>query len=668
MHRSIHGFLALVLVSSLSAFAQDSDNIGHTRHLHRHGDEHPRAAEADGRFMTSRDSPVVLDLPREDDAFFFVVFGDRTGGPTTGVSVLADAVRDTNLLEPDFVMTVGDLVQGYNQTPQWIEQMLEFKQIMDQLVCPWFPVAGNHDIYWRGPDRPEGEHEHNYEMHFGPLWYAFTHKNCGFIALYSDEGDPETGVKDYSKPASNVMSDEQRAWLGETLGRFSELDHVFVFLHHPRWLGGGYGSTWEPVHKMLVQAGNVTAVFAGHIHRMRSDARDGIEYISLATVGGAQSGVVPEAGYVHQFHVVTVRREQIALASIPVGQVMDVREITGEVSRETAELAQSQPKIEGAVTVSADGGARGQIIAHVANPTSRAIDVAVTLASEDNWWTSLPDHAHARIEPGASRAFSFRIDRFAGVLNDRFRPLDLVVSADYLCEGHRYAIPETRRTIPMEVQLPAPARPEVERVIALDGRVGHLAVPPDKIAMDDGPLTLECWMKADSFAKRTGLVAKTENSEYGLFVSGAHPGFSIHLNNAYVDVVAENEVLEPGRWYHIAGVFDGREVRLYVNGSLVGAAPGTGVRTINALPLIIGGDVTGRGTMTSPFDGMIDAVRLSATARYSGEHFEPQRRWSRDDATVLLLNFDGKTAIWLYDESGRGAHPMMRPGVMLADQ
>ena len=77
---------------------------------------------------------------------------------------------------------------------------------MNGLLCPWFPVAGNHDIYWRGPDRPAEEHEQRYEQHFGPLWYAFDHKGCRFIVLYSDEGIPETGERNFSKPDCQVMS------------------------------------------------------------------------------------------------------------------------------------------------------------------------------------------------------------------------------------------------------------------------------------------------------------------------------------------------------------------------------------------------------------------------------------------------------------------------------
>lgn len=656
------------LLAGLCA-GQATDNIGHQRHFHRHGQPHETVPADASRFVTNRQSGVDLSLPKEEDAFFFVVFGDRTGGPAEGVSVLADAVRDTNMLEPDLVMTVGDLVQGYNQTDRWMTQMEEFKGIMSQLLCPWFPVAGNHDIYWRGEGRPTGEHESSYEMYFGPLWYGFKHKNCGFIALYSDEGNPATLEKNFNKPECNVMSPEQLTWLQETLAEFKDLDHVFLFLHHPRWIGGGnYGDTWEPVHKVLVEAGNVTAVFGGHIHNMRSDPRDGIEYVSLATVGGAQPGTVPEAGYLHQFHIVTVRKDQIALASVPVGEVMDVREITGELNRETVQLAEMEPTVEGGVTISTDGGGGGEVKTTISNPTSRPIEVVITPESADNWWTYLPDHAHAVIEPGAEKTFAFRIDRLGGVINDRFCPADLVVSMDCLAAGHRYAIPETRVMVPMEVDLPAPSTPDRERVLAVDGKSGHLALRADQVPVKDGPLTVECWMRADGFADRVGLLAKTESSEYGIFVNKGRPAFSVHLDGKYVEVGGKDGDLEVGQWYHVAGVYDGREVRLYVNGQLVEAKPGIGKRTTNALPLMIGADVSAQGGMTSPFDGQIDGVRISEAARYAGASFRPVRRLGGDAQTVLLLNFDGQVGAWAYDESGREAHPLIGAGVELVEE
>ena len=227
---------ALFVAAWLAAAGGAAAHPPNHDHDHPHNRPHQRSDDS-SRFVTNRASDITLDLPAEENSFIFAVFGDRTGGPADGVKVLAEAVRDTNLIEPDLVMTVGDLIEGYNQRDQWMAQMREYREIMDRLLCPWFPVAGNHDVYWRGPNRPPQEHEGDYEMHFGPLWYAFEHKDCWFIVLYSDEANPETGERNFNKTECQVMSEAQFSWLKETLEKARSARHVFVFLHHPRLAG-----------------------------------------------------------------------------------------------------------------------------------------------------------------------------------------------------------------------------------------------------------------------------------------------------------------------------------------------------------------------------------------------------------------------------------------------
>ena len=648
--------LVVILFACIAA-AQEQDHLSHHRHEYKHNPPHPAAVDK-SRFFTNRSSGVDLPLPDEQDAFFFVIFGDRTGGPVEGVSVLADAVYETNLLEPDLVMTVGDLVQGYNRTEPWLVQMREFKSIMNELLCPWFPVAGNHDVYWRGEGRPKHEHDADYEMYFGPLWYAFTHKNNGFIVLYSDEGNPDTGEKNFEKPECQRMSDEQFQWLGQTLDQFDDLDHVFLFLHHPRWLENKYGDDWEHVHRLLVDAGNVSAVFAGHIHRMRYDGpKDGIEYVTLATVGGAQSAVAPEAGYLHQFHIVTVRKDQIALSAVPVGGVMDVRDLTGVVSEEAGRLARLSPAIEGPIAIERDGSAAGTFKATLLNPTSRPVEVTLTPGSADSRWVFMPDHVHELIEPGLAMAAQFRVARQAGPIDASFRGPMLDVEMDYLAEHLRYAIPESSHRVPMLIDMDAPARPAGDLALDLDGHGDCLRVEPTRIELPaDSPLTLECRFNADRYANRTGLVCKTESSDYGIFVNKGVPEFSIHIGGGYLIVTADQPA-ETGAWHHVAGVYDGAEARLYVDGRLVASKAKTGERRTNALPMYVGADVTGDGSATSLFDGRIDDVRLSSVARYTGDRIDPEQRFEPDNATVLLLNMDGFVGPWLYDESIRAAHP-----------
>lgn len=624
-----------------------------------HGQETPR-------YVTDRPNAIDLPLPGEEDAFTFAIFGDRTGGPAEGIEVLRDAVRDVNLFEPDLVMTVGDLIQGYNQTPEWMLQMHEFRDVMGGLAMPWFPVAGNHDIYWRGEDRPEGEHEASYERHFGPLWYAFEHKDSWFVVLYTDEGNPETGVKDFHVPDAQRISPEQFAWLEQTLEQTGEANHVFVFLHHPRWRGGQYGDDWERVHRLLASRGNVTACFAGHIHRMiYSGERDGIEYFALATTGGVLEHRVPEAGFLHHYHLVTVRPGRISLATLPVGAAIDPRKVTEEVSDAAVAIDDRlRPRFETHLSVENGRALDEDLRFWFENPIQRPLELELSFESRDSRWIVDPDHLHTKLAPGERKELSVHVRRRAGSLDEALHLPEMLVACDVLAEGLRFRMPDRRVTVPVRAIGLTTRR---DNVLELDGRNGHLRVESDMVSLPEGPFTIEARMRARSFRPRQAVLSKTESGEYGLYVGDGRPAFAVHLDGRYVRASVSETALDVDRWYHVAGVFDGSELRLYLDGALIARRAATGPRRTHALPLLIGADPNREGHATSLFDGYLDEVRVSSVARYAGERFEPETRHQADEATLLLLHMEGGIGPWSVDSSASGAHPLRSDGAAEVD-
>ena len=658
----------LILALSISSLLADpppiNPNIGHNHHHHRHGDKHETEEATPERFDTSRKSPVKLPLPKEQDAFTFIVYGDRTGGPDSGVSILADAVRDTNLLEPDFVMTVGDLINGYSNEDVWMKQMKEYKSIMNELACPWFPVAGNHDIYWRGPDKskkPEGEMETAYEMHFGPLWYAFQHKNSWFVVLHSDEGDPKTGEKTFGKPAAQKISPEQFTWLDQTLTKAKGAEHVFLFLHHPRWLGRGYGDDWDRVHKRLKDAGNVSAVFAGHIHTMRYDGpKDGIEYVTLATTGGGQSGAIPQAGYLHHYDIVTVRKDRISLAAVPVGEVLDVREITGDLVAQVNRVKSSPVRITPPLPLKSDLGGRHEVTVTITNPSDRSVATVLSHSSPGDSFSCQPDHHHATIKAGETRDFTFALSWDASIMAGSFSTPTFHLDSEYLAKGFAYEIP--RRTIPVPLDFQLTRDDSLPNGIArFNGMNQALSIPSNRFKINK-EVTLECRFKADSFQGRTGLVNKTESSGYGIFIGNGRPEFIINLDGKYLQVSAPAPLLKTDTWHTLAGVYDGREARLYLDGKLLATEAREGKLKDNRLPLIIGADVNGNGKAVDHFTGVIDWVRLSPKALYSGSEAPTLKEVK---GAVIDLQLNENVGPWHPDSSPSKAHAMSTGGVVI---
>ncbi|MHC4551395.1 MAG: metallophosphoesterase family protein [Planctomycetota bacterium] len=326
---------------------------------------------------TSREEIKPLTPPPEAEGFHFMIMGDRTGGDITeGTQVWRQAIEQANRMQPDFVCTVGDLVWGYDDRQSWLQEANDLNDDLKALQMPYYPVAGNHEIYWlrNTQERPKDHHESAYETHFGPLWYAFEYQNCWFVYLFSDESDSE-GRKGFA-PDLQVMSEQQFTWLQGILQKADKADHVFLFMHHPRWTGKNYDDVWDEVHDVLVDAGNVSAVFTGHYHRADYAEKDGIDYYMLGTTGGGSPFQE------HHFYWVSVQADDYRISEIPVDQPLDARLIKTQrhtlIEREDWSIQSPENRtLEWEISTKGYSFDKGVIDCHIDDPWDESGDHAV---------------------------------------------------------------------------------------------------------------------------------------------------------------------------------------------------------------------------------------------------------------------------------------------------
>jgi hypothetical protein len=113
-----------------------------------------------------------------------------------------------------------------------------------------------------------------------------------------------------------------------------------------------------------------------------------------------------------------------------------------------------------------------------------------------------------------------------------------------------------------------------------------------------------------------------------------------YYNGADQRIVSTGSKIAINTWYHVAAVINGTSVKIYQNGTEVGSGTWSGSPFNNDNHGInIGG-----GYQTTGFNGYVDEVRISNTARYTANFTPSTTPFSNDANTLLLLHFDEPNA------------------------
>jgi hypothetical protein len=198
---------------------------------------------------------------------------------------------------------------------------------------------------------------------------------------------------------------------------------------------------------------------------------------------------------------------------------------------------------------------------------------------------------------------------------------------------------------------------------------------------------LTCSAQYAWFARNTDVISVSGQTDLGtqctievilMLPSSAHSGGSVfdewvlnqeekHLDVSMISVdgvAFPNDPLEASenrglvtldQWHHIAYVCDGVEQRLYLDGQLIQSAPGSATLGNGSGPAFVG-YAPRAGSDLPSFVGLIDTLRVSKLARYSGPSFTPPTGdLLTDPETVLLYNFnDPPDSTAVKDESPLG--------------
>ena len=275
-------------------------------------------------------------LPELDGAdFSFAVLGDRCGMATPGVFERAlEMVRD---LKPDFVLSVGDLIEGY-----WREAAdthAEWDEIDARIAATglsFFQVTGNHDC--GNPLMRDVWRERK-----GFEYYALRVGDALFVVLNTEDPPaemPDEMIEVIKRATANVhrepeaaeahmrkfyeeivallppeqlhqmsridlaIGEAQLAFVERVLAEHEDAQRVFVAMHKPGWKSDN--AAYRRIAELLDHREHT--LFAGHLHAMEYSREGRGERIQLGRTGGLGHGSGP--AHEHLFLWVNVRNGQ----------------------------------------------------------------------------------------------------------------------------------------------------------------------------------------------------------------------------------------------------------------------------------------------------------------------------------------------------------------------
>jgi hypothetical protein len=298
-----------------------------------------------------------LNFKNDPDEFQFAMITDNAGGARPGV--FTKAVEMVNLLQPEFVVHAGDLIEGYSDDEEQIKEWWqEVDESLEPLEMPFFFLPGNHDHYSAASINVWGER-------FGDDrgYYHFVYNDVLFLMVNTE--DPPKTVADlqhnspelFERVATNYkmmeelqakehhtaedgrkllelgepieewlgeihISDDQVAYFKEVLEAYPDVRWTFCFTHAPPH----YSPTptdrdpgnFEKIEALL--ADRPYTVFSAHTHTYDYDQRDGHDFITTATSGGMN---VVRPGAMDHLVWVTMTKEGPKIVNLLMNGIMD---------------------------------------------------------------------------------------------------------------------------------------------------------------------------------------------------------------------------------------------------------------------------------------------------------------------------------------------------------
>ncbi len=226
-----------------------------------------------GIFLSSCNFKKSQIVAESSGDFTFVFMTDIHLQPESNATIgFNQAIDSINRLNPDFVITGGDLIMdALGQNYERADQLYNlYSKFLEKFNMPVYNTMGNHEIFGiykeSGVDKDHPEYgERMFEKRIGKRYYSFDYKGWHFMILDAIE---DTGESSYIGKIDSL----QMEWMKSDLKNVRNETPIVVSVHIPfitsytQILNGSL----EPNDKSLVitNSKEVLDLFNGHLLKL----------------------------------------------------------------------------------------------------------------------------------------------------------------------------------------------------------------------------------------------------------------------------------------------------------------------------------------------------------------------------------------------------------------
>jgi len=195
------------------------------------------------------------------------------GGYEHDLMTFRQAVKQTNVLAPAFVVICGDLVNKSDD-----KSFADFNEIKAELTMPCYCAPGNHDV----GNEPTVTSLERYREIIGKDYYSFEHNGYIFLVV---------NTQLWKAPLEGESAKHDEWFKRELRVSSGKMQEVFVVGHYPLYLkepdekDGYYNIPLEKRKEMLTlfEGYGVVAMLGGHTHRTIINDNKGIQLVNAET-------------------------------------------------------------------------------------------------------------------------------------------------------------------------------------------------------------------------------------------------------------------------------------------------------------------------------------------------------------------------------------------------